>query len=107
LSHSTFTLSFVITDFPEDTKFPTEAEKKFVRDRLHEDVGDSVLETKMTVKDVLNVFKDYKVFVGGFMYFGLVVPAYGYAYFAPTIVRQLGYSRKFRIYLSSVSRPSY
>lgn len=26
------------------------------------------------------------------MYFGLIVPAYGYAYFAPTIVKQLGYS---------------
>lgn len=33
-----------------------------------------------------------KIFVGGFMYFGLVVPAYGYAYFAPTILQQFGTS---------------
>jgi len=26
------------------------------------------------------------------MYFGLIVPAYGYAYFAPTIIRSYGYS---------------
>lgn len=90
-----FFFYFIITDFPEEATFLTEAERKFVRDRLREDVGDSVQETKMTLKDVLNVFKDYKVFIGGFMYFGLIVPAYGYAYFAPTIVRQFGYSRQF------------
>lgn len=26
------------------------------------------------------------------MYFGLIVPAYGYAYFAPSIIRTYGYS---------------
>jgi len=41
---------------------------------------------------VINVFKDYKIFVGGLMYFGLIVPAYGYAYFAPTIIKSYGYS---------------
>ena len=41
---------------------------------------------------MLNCFKDYKIFLGGFMYFGLIVPAYGYAYFAPSIIRGYGYS---------------
>jgi hypothetical protein len=85
-------LYFLITDFPEEATFLTDAERKFVKDRLIEDVGDSGRNTEMTAKDVFNVFKDYKVFVGGFMYFGLIVPAYGYAYFAPSIIRQLGYS---------------
>jgi len=38
------------------------------------------------------VFKDYKVIVGGFMYFGMIVPAYGYAFFSPAIVSTYGYS---------------
>ncbi|EER37515.1 MFS transporter [Histoplasma capsulatum H143] len=37
------------------------------------------------------MFPGYKIFVGGLMYFGLVVPAYGYAYFAPTIIRTFGH----------------
>jgi MFS family permease len=41
---------------------------------------------------VVNVFKDPKVLVGGFMYFGLIVPAYGYAYFSPGIIQSYGYS---------------
>jgi MFS family permease len=39
-----------------------------------------------------NVFKDLKILVGGLMYFGLIVPAYGYAYFSPSIIQGYGYS---------------
>jgi len=45
----------------------------------------------MSLKDVGNVFKDYKVIIAGFCYFGLIVPAYGYAYFAPSIIKGYGY----------------
>jgi MFS family permease len=34
---------------------------------------------------------DYKIWLGGFMYFGLIVPAYSYAYFAPTIIQSFKY----------------
>ncbi|RPB08151.1 MFS general substrate transporter [Morchella conica CCBAS932] len=86
-----FLFFFIITDFPEEAKFLSEEERAFVKKRLQVDVGESAREEKMTLKDAVNVFKDYKIFVGGFMYFGLIVPAYGYAYFAPTIVKQLGH----------------
>ncbi|KAJ3552607.1 hypothetical protein NM688_g4063 [Phlebia brevispora] len=33
-----------------------------------------------------------KIIIGGFMYLGLVVTAYGYAYFAPAIIQGLGHS---------------
>lgn len=33
-----------------------------------------------------------RVIAGGFMYLGFVVPAYSYAYFAPTIIESFGYS---------------
>ena len=68
---------FAIPDFPEDAKWLTEDERAYVKARLRVDQGRSAAERNITAKDVGNVFKDYKVFVGGFMYFGLIVPAYG------------------------------
>lgn len=60
--------------------------------RLQDDQGKSARERKITFKDVVNCFKDYKFILGWFMYFGLIVPAYGYAYFSPTIIKSYGYS---------------
>jgi MFS family permease len=34
---------------------------------------------------------DYRIWLGGFMYFGLIVPAYSYAYFSPTIIQSYKY----------------
>ncbi|KAL1969005.1 hypothetical protein VTN77DRAFT_839 [Rasamsonia byssochlamydoides] len=82
---------FVIPDFPEEVKWLNEEEREFIKDRLARDVGKSAHHQSLTWRDVLDVFKDYKVFVGGLMYFGLIVPAYGYAYFAPTIIKTYGY----------------
>lgn len=70
----------------------TEEERAYVRARLQADVGHSAAERKITVRDVLKVMSDYKIYLGGFMYFGLIIPAYGYAYFAPTIISTYNYS---------------
>ncbi|KAI9845480.1 MAG: hypothetical protein M1837_004818 [Sclerophora amabilis] len=86
-----FAFFFLIPDFPEEAKWLTEEERVYVEARLRKDQGKSAVERKIGVKDVLNIFKDYKIFLGGFMYLGLIVPAYGYAYFSPTIIRSYGY----------------
>lgn len=100
---------FLLPDFPEDAKWLKEDERAYVKARLEADQGKSASERAITFRDVVNVFKDYKVIVGGFMYFGLIVPvwamvvrlstlliwhtqAYGYAFFAPSIIRTYGYS---------------
>ncbi|PUU75817.1 major facilitator superfamily domain-containing protein [Tuber borchii] len=92
----TCTLSFFfyfhITDFPEEASFLTEDEVEFVKARLLADVGHSGREKDLEIKDILDVFKDYKIFMGGLMYIGLVMPGYGYAYFSPAILKDLGYS---------------
>lgn len=88
-----FVLFFILSDFPEDAKWLTEEERSYVKARLEVDQGKSALERRSTPKDVLNVFKDFKVILGGFMYFGLIVPAYGYAYFAPSILKTYGYGQ--------------
>ncbi|KIW30524.1 uncharacterized protein PV07_06263 [Cladophialophora immunda] len=87
-----FVWFFAIPDFPEDAKWLTEPEREYIKARLRDDQGKSAIDRRITVKDVINCFKDYKIIVGGFMYFGLIVPAYSYAYFAPTIIKTYGYS---------------
>jgi len=83
---------FFAADFPEEAKWLSDGERAFAKARLAEDVGDSQLDVRPTCRDVLGVFKDFKIFLGGFMYFGLIVSGYGYAFFAPTIIRSFGYS---------------
>ncbi|KAF7561789.1 hypothetical protein G7046_g2349 [Stylonectria norvegica] len=83
---------FWLPDFPEAVTWLTPEEKKYVAARLQVDQGRSAVERKIKFRDVINVFKDFKVVLGGFMYLGLIVPAYGYAYFAPGIIRSYGYS---------------
>jgi len=87
-----FTFFFFLPSFPEEAKFLTEDERAYVKARLEVDQGRSAAERKITLRDIGRVFTDYKVFVGGFMYFGLIVPAYGYAFFAPSIIASYGYS---------------
>lgn len=61
---------FLIPSFPEDAQWLTGEERAYIKARLQQDQGRSAAERKVRVRDVVNVFKDYKIFVGGFMYFG-------------------------------------
>lgn len=88
-----FALYFMIPDFPEEAKWLKEDERAYIKARLEKDQGRSARERRITPKDVLKCFKDYKFILGGFMYFGLIVPAYGYAFFAPGIIKTYGYSQ--------------
>lgn len=81
-----------LPDFPEESKWLAEDEKAYVAARLRQDQGRSAAERQISAKDVRNVFKDVKVWIGGFMYCGLIVPAYGYAYFSPAVIKTYGYS---------------
>lgn len=83
---------FLLPDFPEEAKWLSDDERAYIEARLQEDQGKSAIERKITLRDIGRVFKDPKVIVGGFMYFGLIVPAYGYAYFSPGIIKGYGYS---------------
>lgn len=82
---------FCLPSFPEQATWLTEEEREYIKARLQADQGRSAAERKITARDVGRVFKDYKVILGGFMYFGMIVPAYGYAFFAPAIVTTYGY----------------
>ncbi|CAJ2506217.1 Uu.00g003470.m01.CDS01 [Anthostomella pinea] len=83
---------FIFPSFPEQAKWLTEEERAYVKARLQADQGSSAAERKISLRDVVNVMKDHRVWLGGFMYFGLIVPAYSYAFFAPTIISTYNYS---------------
>lgn len=68
-----FLFFFILPDFPEESKWLRDDEKAYVAARLRADQGQSARERKITLRDVGRVFKDFKVFCGGFMYFGLIV----------------------------------
>ncbi|KAL8804913.1 MAG: hypothetical protein Q9223_005537 [Gallowayella weberi] len=77
-----FAAYFLIADFPADAKWLTEEEREWVimRTRSEERSKQSI-----DSKAVLHFFSDIKNILAGIMYFS-------FAYFAPTIVRTLGYS---------------
>ncbi|EEA24476.1 High-affinity nicotinic acid transporter [Talaromyces marneffei ATCC 18224] len=83
---------WTLPDFPETVSWLSEDERAFIKAKLEKDTGKSAHAQSVTWRDALRVFKDYKIFVGGLAYFGLIVPAYGYAYFANSIIKSYGYS---------------
>ncbi|GAW25736.1 putative MFS transporter [Rosellinia necatrix] len=83
---------FVFPAFPEEAKWLTEEERTYVKARLKADQGNNAAERKIKLSDVATVMKDYRIWLGGFMYLGLIVPAYSYAFFAPTIIKTYNYS---------------
>ncbi|KAH8198692.1 hypothetical protein TruAng_007151 [Truncatella angustata] len=86
-----FIFFFFFPSFPEQAHWLKEDERDYVKARLQADQGRNAAERKVSFRDVASVMKDYRVWLGGFMYFGLIVPAYGYAFFAPQIIKTYGY----------------
>lgn len=78
---------FLIVDFPASAKWLREDERVFILARAALDRN--VDEEPITTKGVLNFFTHGKKIMGGFMYFGTLIPLYSFTYFAPTIIRTL------------------
>ncbi|CCC12011.1 hypothetical protein SMACR_02233 [Sordaria macrospora] len=83
---------FTFPAFPEQARFLKPAEREYVQAMLQADHGHSAAERKITLKDVGKALTDHRIWLGGFMYLGLIVPAYSYAYFSPTIIGTYNYS---------------
>ncbi|KAI2637315.1 MFS general substrate transporter [Xylaria nigripes] len=82
---------FTFPGFPEETKWLSESESAYIKARLRADQGHNAIERPITFRDVLNIVKDFRIWLGWFMYMGLIVPAYSYAFFAPTIISTYHY----------------
>jgi len=83
---------FYFPSFPEEAAWLREDEREYVKARLRADQGRNAADRPISLRDVGCVMADPKVWLGGLMYFGLIVPAYGYAFFSPTIISTFNYS---------------
>ncbi|KAI0128467.1 major facilitator superfamily domain-containing protein [Xylariales sp. AK1849] len=86
-----FVFFFTFPSFPEQAMWLNEEERQYVKARLEADQGRNAAERKVGLRDALHVMKDHRVWLGGLMYFGLIVPAYSYAFFAPSIIKTYNY----------------
>ncbi|CAG8929625.1 unnamed protein product [Penicillium salamii] len=79
---------FFCADFPQQASWLTEDEKTavVVKTRNYNDDDD-----KVTKSDLAKSFKDLKLWLATIMYFTIVIPIYAFSYFAPTIIKSLGY----------------
>ncbi|KAL8787402.1 MAG: hypothetical protein Q9195_007777 [Heterodermia aff. obscurata] len=80
---------FFIADFPEQAAWLTAEERAWVVARTGRDKEPP---KKIVLQDVLHFFSQLRNILGGIIYFAIVVPIYSFAYFAPTIIKTLGYS---------------
>ncbi|KAA8651289.1 hypothetical protein EYZ11_008806 [Aspergillus tanneri] len=83
---------FLISDFPEQASWLNESERRWMKRELREDHGDVTIDKPIRLGDIIEVLKDYKIFLGALIYFSFLVPSYSYAYFSPTIIQSYGYS---------------
>lgn len=85
-------LYFIVPDFPEEARFLNQTERKFLKGKLEIYSGKSGFEVKQNWHDVAKVLKEPLIYVASVAYFSLIVPAYSYAYFAPSIIKEMGYT---------------
>lgn len=84
---------FLIVDWPEQTKFLSADEKLLLQRRLAADVGDA----EACRMDTLNKFaftrilKDWKIWLGSFVYMGIGTTGYAGVFFMPTILHEFGW----------------
>lgn len=88
-----FVLLFLIPDFPEELRFLNANEVEFLKRKLEIINGSlSAHEIQFKIKDVLNVLKDYMIWLPTLGYFACIIPAYAIAFFLAQIVKDLGYT---------------
>ncbi|KAL1960132.1 hypothetical protein VTO42DRAFT_304 [Malbranchea cinnamomea] len=91
---------FAIHDFPTTAKFLTPEERQCVLQmlRAQSTSGDTTSndaakeESKFRASYVIDALKDWQVYVGLFMYWGITCPLYGISFFLPSIIKDLGYT---------------
>lgn len=80
-----FAAYFTVSDFPEEARWLSKRERARIITIIKDDQGASEVEGRVTLRDVIQVFGDYKVLLGGLMYFAFIVPAYGKQYLSALV----------------------
>ncbi|KAJ3107318.1 hypothetical protein HDU97_004457, partial [Phlyctochytrium planicorne] len=82
---------WILPNFPHTAKFLTPEEREFATDRLLED-GIDAKDHSFKWVEFKETVKDFQVWCYCFLYLGILVPAYGFAFFLPTIIQLLKFT---------------
>ncbi|KAH7096100.1 putative MFS nicotinic acid transporter Tna1 [Auriculariales sp. MPI-PUGE-AT-0066] len=81
---------WIIPDFPENSKFLTDKERKQWIARLQRSQGLTSIPVPFTWDQIIRAFKDWRAYVYALTYIGIAQPFYSLALFTPTIILGLG-----------------
>ncbi|KIW91245.1 uncharacterized protein Z519_08141 [Cladophialophora bantiana CBS 173.52] len=82
---------WLLPDWPETAKFLNEDERQFWAQRLASDVK-SIEMNILDRQAIKRCFGDVKIWIASFAYFCILTTSYGFAYFLPTILLELGWT---------------
>lgn len=82
---------FMVPDWPETASFLNEDERALLIARLNTDTGDAVMN-RLDKRAAKRIFTDVKIYLGTFMYMGVVTTGNAGSFFIPTIIKELGFS---------------
>ncbi|KAM7187995.1 Major facilitator superfamily domain containing protein [Naviculisporaceae sp. PSN 640] len=82
---------FFIYNYPNTAEFLSNAERKFIRDRLASD-SDATHNEAFTWANVLKALRDPKCWLYGLSFHTMSLPLYTFSLFLPTIIKDLGYT---------------
>ncbi|RIA98946.1 major facilitator superfamily domain-containing protein [Glomus cerebriforme] len=81
---------FLISDYPEKTKWLSDEERRFATERLKNDAGKAHV-IQFDKKQLFAALKDWKVYLAMLQLCTLSIPIYSFSLFLPTIVNGLGF----------------
>ncbi|CAG8774522.1 8283_t:CDS:2, partial [Racocetra persica] len=81
---------FLIADYPETTSWLANDERKTIINRIQIDSG-QISITNQDKYQIVEAFKDWKVYMFSIIYFSISVPEYSFFFFLPSIVNGLGF----------------
>jgi MFS family permease len=86
----------LLANWPESASFLTPHERALVLQRLSSDTGVDGEEIgrldTLNRKSLKRILRDWKIWVGALMYFGVVNTGYATSFFIPTILHEMGYT---------------
>lgn len=80
--------SFVIVDWPDQTRYLSADEKELLRRRMAADVGDVCRMDTLNSFAVRRILRDYKIWLAAFLYMGVSVAGLSGTFFLPTILNE-------------------
>ncbi|KAM0250027.1 hypothetical protein ACHAQJ_008796 [Trichoderma viride] len=84
--------SFLIIDWPEQTRYLNAEEKELLRRRLAADVDDSCRMDVLNKTSFKLIMSDYKIWLGALVYLGISVPGLSGTFFLPTILLEFDWA---------------